>query len=304
MKKMMILLSLALVTACGRLPGSLVQEGKEASKKVTTKIEDVSKKNKTPLGEDRLGTLNGGDIYLEGANHKEDPSKALPGINMFVGEKEISQLTEVGDYLVDYEMGGTMVRELLLKEDPFRYEKPAKFIEVDSERADMARRYFVYITEMNDFLSDNHVFDTEETNFTLVWAKKYKGTQKIAFYFREYFDKSLETTGNQGIVVLDESDRLIHYLSFGKRNPNALNHRPTWSDEEVDKALWTALDKELGGYIDGYTLKDFYYLVPAFEDRKDLDKGYKPQYVGEFWSKENIHTIYVRHDGSSGEESQ
>lgn len=310
MKKLILLVSLSLcLTACSSLEPGLErakdffqkessQEGKSKKNKeesIFTKIKEVQ--NDTPLSKGVVGSVNGVDLFHEAGNHLEDPSLMIEGVNDFSGGKDLSQLTEVGDYLVDYEMGASMIRELLLKDKPHRYETKAEAVTPSQEDLGYALDYFNYLTEINTCLSQDKSFEGAALYPTLIWAKKYKDSDLTAYYFREYIDGDIRSSGNQATVVMDKNHRLVHYLSYGKRNPLTLAYKPNWSKETAIKKLVRQLGKNIGGINDNYDLIDFYYQVPAFEITRATDKQYKPQFMGEYKSDKNVYMVYVRHDG-------
>ena len=308
MKKSILLIALVLcLSACGPLETGLekakglIPQGtsqKENKKEnVFEKVKEI--KNDTPLSKGQVGSVNGVELYHEAENHKSDPSLMIDNVNDFQGGRNLVDLTELGDYLVDYEMGATMIRELIFQDPANRYEGQTEPITPDDEDVSYALEYFNYLTEINRYLSKDDAFEGVDLYPTLIWAKKYKGTELRAYYFREYTEGDIRSSGNQALVVMDKNNRLVHYLSYGKRNPLALEYKPTWSKKTAINHLVEELGIILGGIDDYYDLEDFYYQVPAFSITKTTDKQYKPQFTGEYQAQsgKNTYVVYARHDG-------
>lgn len=201
----------------------------------------------------------------------------------------MDQLSQVGDYLIDYHDQGRWVREALLK-DGDRYNHPMVEAKIPEELVVMARGYFSYLTKMNDALAGEHAFDNQELDLTLCYSYQYENTDNYIFYYREYMPKSLLTTGNEGFVVLDKNGKLVHYLSFGRRNPVVLSFTPAYDQETAEKRLWKLFNNRLHGYVDDYVLTDLYLKIPANGDLDRAPKSLRPKWHAEFRSPLHSHT--------------
>lgn len=195
----------------------------------------------------------------------------------------IDQLTEVGDYLIDYHAEGSWVREALAK-DGDRYAHPMVETQIPEDLLVLGRNYFSYLTKINDALAEEDAFSEKELDLSLLYGYQYEGTENYILYYREYLPRTLLTTGNEGYVVLDKNGKLIHYLAFGRRNPAVLSFTPAYDQKTAEKRLWKLFNNRLHGYVDDYVLTDLYLKIPANGDYEKAPKALKPRWHAEFRS--------------------
>lgn len=219
----------------------------------------------------------------EEAEEESEESPYLEG-------KPLEELTPVKDYLVDYEKEGRWVREILHK-DGDRYNHPMLETVPNESLRLQARDYFKYMTEINDYLGGIKGFDDSNTDLTLRFEYQYKDTELMVYYFREYIPKTLITTGNEGMVVLDYDGKLVHYLAFGRRNPNVLEYEPRYDQKTAEKLVWKKFNDKLHGYVDDYLLTDLYLKIPTEGDYTQMPKEFRPQWFAEFRNEGNSYLI-------------
>ncbi|MDO5713535.1 MAG: hypothetical protein Q4Q07_03795 [Tissierellia bacterium] len=252
--------------------------------------EDLEEEDNSTTSNGKEDLSEDSEINIDDIEDEEEEEDINPEEELHMDGKSIEDLTPVKDYLVDYEKDGRWVREVLYKEGD-RYNHVMGQAKIPESLTLQARDYFNYMTEINDYLGGIKGFENMDLDVTLKYSYQYLDTPNMVFYFREYIPKTLMTTGNEGKVVINEDGRLIHYLAFGRRNPNVLHYEPRYDEKTAEKLVWRRFNNKLHGYVDDYLLTDLYLKIPTEGDYTKMSKQFRPQWFGEFRNEENSYLI-------------